>query len=274
MKHQLIFFIVLFSSMLSVGATSASAHLSGPPYVKVNSVYAQTNPIMTYTIPVAMTLGSDLATSSAYIVNQPITFEIDENFFPNPYINGAKKVIPQYRWSLGDGSQKLEGRIVTHTYRKSGTYVIDLEAKYPGEVEEFANVNQIQINILPYDGYTLPVAVVSVNGRVVSDPTKDIIEIRGNRTVTFDASKSAGDIVSYTWDFSDEQKGSGKNIKHTYKYSDYFPMFPVLRVTDKNGISSDTFVFLDAPQSNNIFIKFAEWFTSIIGAITGIFSKS
>lgn len=273
MKQKIIIWII-FLSVLFFGSSSVSAHLSGPPYVKVDGIYAQTNPILTYTSPIAMTLGSDLATSSAYVVNRPILFEIDEQYFPNPYLASPEKITVQYRWDFGDGSQKLEGKNVSHIYAKSGTYVIDLEVLYKGKVTEFTSVNQVQINILPYEGYALPSAIITVNGHTVTEPTKDIIEIRGNRSIAFDASKSTGEIVSYTWDFSDEQKGNGKIIKHAYKHSDYFPMFPVLRVTDKNGLSADAFVFLDAPQSNNIFIKFIEWIQDLFGMILGVFSKS
>lgn len=274
MKKNFIYFFGIVCVIFGIGSTVVSAHLSGPPYVKIDGIYAQTNPILTYTSPVAITLGSDLATSSAYIVNRPISFEIDEQFFPNPYLSGSEKVLVKYRWDFGDGTQKLEGKIVSHTYAKSGTYVIDLEALYEGKIKEFTNVNQIQINILPHKDYILPTAKITVNGHTVTEPTKDIREIRGNRTIEFDASKSTGEIISYAWDFSDEQKGKGKIIKHTYKHSDYFPMFPVLRVTDKNGLSSDAFVFLDAPQSNNLFIKFFEWTQDILGIVLGIFSKS
>lgn len=274
MKHYFVkICLLLLALFIFTGGTRVFAHLSGPPYVKVNGIYAQSNPILTYTTPIAMTLGSDLATPSAYVVNRPITFEIDEQFFPNPYVGGTEKVTAMYRWDFGDKTQKIEGKTVSHTYTKSGTFVADLEVLYKGKVDEFTKVNQVQINILPYEGYLLPSAKITVNGRLVSDPTKDIIEIRGSRTIKFDASKSTGDIVSYTWDFSDEQKGNGKQIKHVYKHSDYFPMFPVLRVTDRNGLSSDAFVFLDAPQSNNIFIKFFEWVTDILSMITGIFSR-
>ncbi len=274
MKQQLVRWIMLVSLFFCVGITAVSAHLSGPPYVKVDGIYAQTNPILTYTQPQAIPMGSDLASASAYIVNQPIVFEIDEQFYPNPYAQGTEKVTPRYRWNFGDETQKAEGRVVSHTYTKSGTYVIGLEVLYKGKVDEFTKVNDIQINVLPYVGYVIPTAKITVNGHEVFDPTKDIVDIRGNRTVTFDASKSTGDIITYAWDFSDEQKGEGKLIKHPYKYSDYFPMFPVLRVTDKNGISADTFVFLDAPQSTNIFIKFIEWIQNIFGMITGVFSRS
>ena len=94
-----IFVVLLFLSivLMSRAVSTISAHVSGPPYVKLNGIYAQTNPLQTYVAPVAMTIGSDLATASAYIVNQQITFEIDDQFFPNPYGYGADTVTPQFR---------------------------------------------------------------------------------------------------------------------------------------------------------------------------------
>jgi PKD repeat protein len=265
--------LILFCIGMVLNPRVVSAHLSGPPYVKLDGIYAQTNVLMTYTTPTHFSIGTDLATPSAYIVNRPIIFEIDEQFFPNPYAYGAEKVQPMYRWNFGDDTPKVEGRSVTHTYQKPGTYVASLEAKFPGKVDEYAGINPIQINILPYEGYVLPKAVIRVNNKQIKDPTRDILEIRGKRSIQFDASASEGNIVSYTWDFSDASTASGKAIMHQYKNSDYFPMFPVLRVVDDNNIVSDTFAFLDAPQSNNIFINFVGWIEDIVFGVQQFFTK-
>ncbi len=274
MKARIFFLILLVCFLYSLAPQFVKAHISGPPYVKINGIYAQTNPIFTYTSPTHIPMGTDLATASAYIVNDRITFEIDEQFFPNPYTYGTEKVTPLYRWDFGDGSPKQEGKAVTHVYTTSGTYLPNLEAKFPGKVEDYAAINPMQINILPYAGYVLPVARIKINKKLITDPTKDIIDVRKNSTIVFDASSSTGDIVSYEWDFSDETTGKGKTMSHAYKHSDYFPMFPILRVTDKNNIVHDTFVFLDSPQSNNIIINFIGWLLDMGTSITSIFRKN
>lgn len=273
MKRNIVCYCLLFALVWLIQPKTISAHLSGPPYVKLNGIYADTNPLLTYTTPLEFEIGSDLASPSGYIVNEPVTFEIDEQFFPNPYAFGPEPVTPLYRWTFGDGSEKKTGRSVTHTYTKPGTYFPKLEAKFPGKVEEYAEVDPIQISILPHRGYEPPVAKIKVNNKLVGDPTKEIIDVRSGKTITLDASSSTGSIVTYMWDFSDETYGRGKIVSHRYKNSDYFPMFPILRVVDSNNIISDTFVFLDSPRSTNIFVSLwgavRDFFESILGWMKG-----
>jgi len=54
-------------------------------------------------------------------------------------------------------------------------------------------------------------------------------------TISFDASNSSGDIVSYEWDFGDGKKGTGKSVTNTYNTSSFSNFNVILTVTNKNG---------------------------------------
>lgn len=280
MKRYPLFLLVAFLGLL-ITVPSVSAHVGGPPYIKVNGEYSQSNPILTYVNPTAFTIGGDVASSSGYVVGTAMTFEIDEQFFPNPYrftvapANGtapSRAVTPVFRWDFGDGSEKQEGENVTHAYQAPGTYFVGLEVKFPGKVEEFTGNNVVQIDVTPVKGYQLPKAAIAVNGKIVADPARDFIEIRPGKNVLLEASPLAGTIKAYQWDFGDETGSSDKTVPHAYKKDEYFPVFPVLRVVDNQGLISDTFVFLDTPLAKpNMFVTF---FTSLKEFFLKLFTKS
>lgn len=247
--------VLLFAVIFFLGAAgTVSAHNTGPPYIAVDGAYAPANPMLLYTETSKFVTGEDVATSSGYIAGQPMSFVVDLQNFPNPYADVNGSVVPQFRWDFGDGSAKQEGQTITHTYVKPGTYIVGLEAKFPGKTSDFSDANSVQLDVLPTRGYVRPQAKISINGSF-ADPTKGIINIKPGY-VALDASGSTGDIVSYTWDFSDDTSASGKTVTHFYGHDAYFPLFPVLRVTDKNNIASDTFVTLNGPQqSDNLIMK-------------------
>ncbi len=238
-----------------------SAHGSGPPYVKVNMLYAQTNPLTTYTTPTKFRVGADLASPSAFLVNKQIIFEIDEQFFPNPYrfaanplggiaVPSKEQITPEFQWDFDDGSQLVSGGKVTHIYTKPGTYIVNILVKFPGKTQEYSGVNSVQLNVVPTEDYILPEAIIRVDQTVIANPTRDVQEISPGKQIRFSGESSRGQIVKYLWDFADGSEYSDKEVSKRFKYDDYFPIFPVLRVLDQNGIASDTFVFLDTPLEN------------------------
>lgn len=268
-KDTLAYLFLSIATICFIATSSSdrvSAHGSGPPYVKVNGVYAETHPVIAYTTPVAFEIGSDLASSSAFLVDEKIDFEIDEKFFPNPYRLQANPFgspspteslpDPEFLWKFDDGGEPQEGSDASVSYSSPGTYLIRLFVRYPGYSDEYAEVNTIQIHIVPDMSYTLPVAEMNVNNQSIIDPSRDIIEIRAGQKITFDAEESTGDTLSYEWDFGDEAQDSGKTVHHRYKRDEYYPVFPVLRVTDENGLTSEIYAFLDTPLDDpNIFLK-------------------
>jgi len=272
--------VIIFSAnLLNIGIPKAHAHGKGPPYVKLNGQYLTTNPIVNamglgFAPTGSITLGSD-STSSAYLINQELTFEIDETYFPNPYqqFNPFSKPSDQksmqviYQWDFADGSKPVEGQTVTHTYTKAGTFVIDLKVKYPEKSPDFTPANTMQLDIVPSADYQRPVAKIKINDKLVEDAMRDTVTIKPALPIPFDASLSTGKLVKYQWDFGDEKSGIGKTIKHRYSRDTYFPV-PVLRVTDENNLVSDAYVLLDLPFGGGnpiqkIWYAIADFFTSI-----------
>lgn len=270
MKKYILNLFIVFGLMTIFCAYTVRAHSSELSYVKINGEYVAENPILEYATPFAFTMGSDISTSSGYVIHSPVVFEVDRENFPNPYKGvNDNTVLPKFRWSFGDSTEKVEGSKVTHTYIKPGTYVVNIEVAYEGKLNGYSGLNTVQINVLPFAEYKLPKAKISINSRLITDPVKEIYQVAGDRTVVLDGSASEGDIVSYSWDFSDETKGTGERVTHAYSHSEYFPMFPILRVTDRFNISHDTFIFLDAPLSTNVMSDFLGWLQDLVFSIRG-----
>lgn len=276
-KKYFVACIVAFAAFIlfwSQSASEASAHGSGPPYVILNGQYITTNPITNLATPTQFTVGAD-STPSAYLVNQPLTFEIDEQFFPNPYRTSPIFLDPKpeeilkvvYRWDFKDGTTKEDGQKVTHTYTKPGTYIIDLSVAYPEKNPDFASVNTIQIDIVPNQEYVRPAAKIKVNGRLIENPDRDTAEIKPAIPVELDGSESTGKIVKYLWDFGDDKGSEEKATKHRFSRDSFFPV-TVLRVTDENNLINDTQVLLDLPYTGgnpilNIWHTIQDFFVAI-----------
>lgn len=64
--------------------------------------------------------------------------------------------------------------------------------------------------------------------------------------ITFSADLSDGG----QWDFGDGSGGMGETVKHTYKRDAFFPVYVILRATDKNGVFVDAFATLDTPLTS------------------------
>lgn len=251
-------FILLWAVChLTAGSKQIYAHAGGPPYVRLNGIFAQTNPLLNTSAPVTFPVGSDVASSAGYLAGTPVVFEIDTKFFPNPYaqaqsqfglpvVNQAPVSEPIFQWDFKDGTSKEEGTPVTHVYTKPGTYIIDVAAKFPGKTTEFASVNTVELTVYPELEYRLPKAVITVNGKKIEDPLRDTVSVKPMKQVSFDASGSTGNIVKYQWDFGDQKGTEGKTVRHRYGRDEFFPTV-TLRVTDGNNITHDTYALVDLP---------------------------
>lgn len=256
--------IVLVASRL-IGGAPAEAHGSGPPYVKINNDYALTSPILNLAAPTAFEVGMDVASVSGYLVGQTIVFEIDEQFFPNPYaqaqnpfglpvVNAPGVPEPIFRWDFKDGSGSIEGKNVSYAFIKPGTYIVELAAKFIGKTNDFAVVDTIQMDVFPAGEYVIPKPKITVDGKRIEDPQRDTAPIKPVKPVAFDAIVE-GEIASFHWDFGDGEGTEGKTTTHRYKRDEYFPVV-VLRVTDAYGIKVDTYALLDMPfEKPNFFLR-------------------
>jgi hypothetical protein len=279
MKKTLQLTILCLSIYFLLSVPKASAHGQGPPYAKLNGQYITSNPVVSagglgFAPISSFNIGSD-STTAAYLINEELAFEIDEQYFPNPYTQAnpfvqssdQKPMAVVYRWDFGDGMQTMDGRAVTHIYKKPGTYIISQSVQYPEKNKEFTPINTIQLDIVPSKDYKRPVAKITVNGKQIKNSDQDTVSVKPAELVTFDASNSEGRIVTYQWDFGDEKNDVGKNVKHRYDRDSLYPV-AVARVTDNLGISNDTYVLIDLPFSGDnpiqkIWFAISDFFTSL-----------
>ncbi|MBI3380007.1 PKD domain-containing protein [Candidatus Gottesmanbacteria bacterium] len=276
---RLLYSLLLISLLLFFLLPKTYAHMSGQPYIKVNGEYANANPLVEISSSLNPTTvfqtGQDEASSSGYLVNDKIVFEIDEQFAPFAYTGGANGFGSNqgpinsivYRWNFGDGSTPKEGKKVTYEYTHTGTFFIDLSIKIPDKQGDFTSVDTIQIHIKPTKGYQFPQVKIKTNGKIVDDPLFDSVEINPNRTVNFEAVDSVGNIRSYQWDFGDNSGGNGQKVRHKYNAKDFYGGYSVLRIADENNIMVDVFINLSIP------LKKPNFFIGIFDAIKDFFSN-
>jgi hypothetical protein len=275
--------LCVLAFIISMGyfTSGVSAHAGGPPYVKVNGDYALTNPILNTSQPSFFSVGLDMASSSGIIIGDTVTFEVDEQFFPNPYVqaqspfglpvvNQAPSIAPIFRWDFKDGTEKKEGVKVTHVFNTAGTYIVDLEAKFPGKTEDFSSVDTIQMTVAPSREYVLPVGKIKINGQMVEDPLRDTIAIKPAVPISLDGSSSVGKITKYIWDFGDGKGIEKQKATHRYSRDEYFPVV-ALRVIDENNIIHDTYALLDMPiEKSNPVLSI---YYAVVDFITGLFYR-
>ena len=114
--------------------------------------------------------------------------------------------IVNYIWDFGDGSAGT-GMTTTHAYASVGTYVVTLTVTDNDGLTDTATKDVVVIAT----GVELTPPVASFTYSPESPEE--------GKTVTFDASGSSdtdGTIVSYSWDFGDENTATGETTTHSY----------------------------------------------------------
>jgi hypothetical protein len=247
----------------------------------MNGEYILGNPLLNVAQPTTFAVGADLATSSAYLVGKPISFDIDERYFPSPYaqaqnpfglpIEGVGDIPrPSFRWDFKDGSLPQEGKNVSHVFTKPGTYIVDIAAKFEGKSQDFTSVNTVQLSVMPNAQYEFATPKISVDGMVIEDKLRDAASIRPAKPVVFEVKQEDESIQEYLWDFGDEKGAKGQTVKHRFARDSYFPV-TVLRAVDKYGIFTDTYVLLNMPfERPNIFVRIWYFITDLV---SGVFYK-
>jgi PKD repeat protein len=138
-----------------------------------------------------------------------------------------------YTWSLGDGAV-ASGPEITHTYAATGTYSLHLTAT--NSVGQLTASRSVVVVVDSVSNQEEAIA-----GLTVSGAGKGLV----GQSITFEAGVTAGDNVTYTWDFGDGDEVStqslagGPVITHTYTRAGRF----VVTVTAQNsqGRSDVTF---------------------------------
>jgi PKD repeat protein len=124
----------------------------------------------------------------------------------------------EYIWDFGDGTRAL-GPIVSHTYRRGGTYRMALEV-YDEYGLSSRREGHVEVEFAP------PTASFSH-----TPPRPGTGEV-----LRFDASASTspnGSIVEYHWAFGNGKWATGQTVEHTYWYGGAYPV--TLTVVDEAG---------------------------------------
>lgn len=217
-----------------------SAHFTGqPPFFKINNQFSNLYPVPSTSLQ-DFNLPQDLA-SENYLVGQSLDFELDLTLLPIP-----PKIVDntKFKWDFGDGS-KAEGVKSSHIYKKPGSYFLTIEALYKMDLPQL--IQSVMINVLPDKNYKLPQSVIKINGKKSKDPLTDILKFGFEREIVFEGLESkdgSGKIVSYFWDFGDQNSATEGSTHHKYA-KDLTQVFPVLRIKDENGFIADSFLEIE-----------------------------
>ncbi len=209
----------------------------------VNHTYSNTG---TYTAIVTAnnTVGSASATTNIVINPPPLT---DTAIVGLTATNDSPKAVNtpvslsalvssgsgiSYTWNFGDGSTGL-GAVVNHTYIKSGIYTATVTA-----------TNSISA------------ATANVGVTILDTPIMGLTASNNSPTAladvtTLNASITAGDGVTYTWDFGDGSMGNGAVVSHTYAALGSYTA--IVTASNSSGIkTANTVVTLISPVSLSI----------------------
>jgi PKD repeat protein len=169
---------------------------------------------------------SPVVTAIVTINNPPTACIKEKTYFG--YVNNAisfdgKKSIDQdgtivsWSWSFGDGATGT-GASSTHAYTNKGTYTVTLTVtdNLSGIGTDHATVTIVGTSPIahaggPYTGFI-----------------NQTLELNGSKSSDLD-----GTIVSWSWDFGDGTKGTGRTTQHIYHQSGMYTI--TLKVTDNQG---------------------------------------
>ncbi len=231
-------FVILFAVCVSlVAAPQAHAHVGLQPFLLVNGKYANTYPVYSASIS-DFNLPQDVSVDN-YTVGENIEFSLDLKALPPIPYDIRDKI--KFIWDFKDGTPKVSGTKVQHTFKKMGSYVVDLKTD---DGTGPSDLDLVLVNILPDLGYKLPQSIIKIENQTPKDPVTDVLYLQYGKSLTFDGSGSqagSGKIKSYYWDLGDQTTSTNAKTTHAYK-SDLGIMFPLLRVTDQNGFFSDSYV--------------------------------
>ncbi len=121
-----------------------------------------------------------------------------------------------YRWDFGDGFSAV-GQSVSHAYPQTGTYTATVLA--------LNSINRLTATT----GVTVTEAIAGLSVQNSSPAAL-------NEVITFTANITAGDNVTYTWDFGDGGRAVGRIVSHVYIQAGRY----IARVVVSNSINTLT----------------------------------
>lgn len=230
--------IVLFVGLIIFSKMSFAHEAEAQPeFFKINQEYAQKNTIIN-TSPIGSFPIPKFISPQNYLINENLVIEIVPSVLTDHELVFQKA---HFYWDFGDGEWG-EGIKTSHTYQYPGSYILNIYGKLD-EYEQPVPFKSLLINVLPYIEYKLPEAVLKINGNAVSDaPTKlsfsDELAFDGTASTSYNSK-----IVSYSWNFGDQNISFEPKTKHKFNQADYNSNL-VLRVKDENNLYKDAFVEL------------------------------
>ena len=192
-----------------------------------------------------------LAAVPAVNANQPPVAEAEPDYQSvyvgeEAWFNGSGSYDPdgyitEYRWDFGD-QQWGYGPYVTHRYTEPGVYDVYL---YVFDEHNASDYDIVYVNVS--EPNQLPVA------SFMYSPAEPVV----NEVITFDASASYdpdGYIVSYEWDFGDNNTGLGSIVTHSYSSARDYQV--LLTVTDNDEATAQDIqtVHVSEPPIPDMFV--------------------
>jgi hypothetical protein len=225
--------IIAFSSLgLLLAPVLVYAHNQpGPPYLMVEGIYADTNPVTGIS---PGQIAQDQIKQS-FVVGRPISFAIDESRIG---------VASQFRWKwTPDMAGYEDGSKLTHSYDKPGSYIVTLQADNQFTGNQFADYDTVQIDVVPRAGYQLPAVQVYVQYQAQSDGYLA-------RLSAYDSHDPSADTREYHWLYGDGTEGSGAATTHLYSNGSV-RLFPAVFIRDSNNLLG--YAVFEIDQENNTF---------------------
>lgn len=128
-----------------------------------------------------------------------------------------------YIWDFGDGTTE-SGKVVSHTYKKGGTYNVKLAVDDSQGLQCSSDVDNI---------------TVKLNKRPVADAGLNLVCCVETESY-FDGSKSYdadGDNLLYEWDFGDGTTATGQKVSHIYTKSGVYKVTLVVNDNKDTEVS-------------------------------------
>lgn len=141
--------------------------------------------------------------------------------------------IVSFDWDYGDGDKPDQGKIVNHTFKENGSYVVTVTLK-----DNENNITKDTITVVVGNPKQPPQAAISStpalagNGGALAGAFPFPVSFSGEKSKDVD-----GQIVAYDWDFGDgTDKMSGQRVEHTFTRAGTFTV--TLVATDNDGQKS------------------------------------
>ena len=160
---------------------------------------------------------ADFSLPSSAPINSVIKFDASAS-------DGKSDKIINYEWNFGGGST-AEGKVVNHTFEKSGLYFVVL--KVTTDSKSSCNSSSVVKSILINES---PVAVAEAETKA-----------KVNSTINFDGLKSYdndGAIINCKWNFGDGNSAEGVMVKHVYDKKGKYKV--TLEVKDNSNLSNNS----------------------------------